>query len=283
MNQIGKLLLWPAVLGLGLSVQGVTQNDRYNTIVDRNVFQLTSPPPPPPPPAPENEALSRSIELSGISTVDGQKKAWFVIKPKAGAKDLPTYVSLGESQEAEFLRVVSISEATGEVNVLNSGNAMVLSFKNNGTKPVAGAPIAPVVPGAPAASVIAQPHGGGAIAGGLSSGAIAGTPGGVGAVPAYGGRPVTVAGGLVPPTAPGNIAQTTDSGLRSIPSRQLRLSPIAAPQAQPEQPPLDPIRQRQVMEIQQSVFEAAGEPLPPLPPLVTPGGRNIPAPPGLPR
>ena len=284
MNQFGKLLLLPAFLALGSNLHGVAPENRYNTIVGRNIFRLTSPPPPAPPPKVEDEALTRNIELSGISTVDGQKKAWFVIRPKTGSKDTPKYVSLAEQEEQEFLRVVAISEGQGEVNVLNSGNAMVLSFKNNGTKAVAGPPPAPAIPGlpgAPVASVIAQPQAGGAIAG-----AIAGALNPIGAAPAYSGRPVTVTGGVVPVATAiqGNTAQQIDSGFRSIPSRQLRLSPIGSTQApQQVEPPVDPVRQRQIMDAQQAVFNAAGESLPPLPPLITPGGRSIPVPPSLPQ
>ncbi|MEO6034681.1 MAG: hypothetical protein ABIQ35_05460, partial [Verrucomicrobiota bacterium] len=218
MNHLGKLLLLPAALGLVLSVRGVTPDNRYNTIVDRNVFRLTSPPPPAAPPKVEDEALSRNIELSGISIVDGQKKAWFVIKPKAGSKDLPKYVNLSEEEEQDFLRVVNISEADGEVKVKNSGNEMTLSFKKNGTTPTLGVPAVglPLVPPPRLGNTIAQPGGGSPIAG---------ATGGLGSpAPTYGGRAVTVAGG--PATGQMNSAAQAD-GLRSIPNRQLRTSPIA--------------------------------------------------------
>lgn len=283
MNQIGKLLLWPVVLGLGWSVQGVTPDNRYNTIVERNVFRLTSPPPPAPVPPPVDAALERNIELSGISTVDGQKKAWFVIKPKPGSKDLPKYVSLAEQEEQEFLRVVGISEAEGEVNVLNSGNSMVLSFKNNGTKAILGVPAAVPAPVAATGSVIAQPAG---------ASPIAGLPAGYGSAPARGGRQVTVAGGL-PATIQGNtvqgnnfqgnIGQPNDGGLRSIPNRQLRLSPIAGQQPGGNEIQVDPVTQRRLMETQKAVYEAAGEPLPPLPPMTPRNGGTPPAPPSLPQ
>lgn len=282
MNNIGKLLLIPAVLGLAASVQGVTPENRYNTIVDRNVFRLTTPPPPPAPPSTADDPLSRNIELSGISMVDGQKKAWFVIKPKPGSKDLPKYVSLSEDEEQEFLKVVNIKDAEGEVKVLNSGNSMVLSFKNNGTKAMPGSPllgvpaIAPNTAGA-ASSAIAQPHG---------ASPIAGAPPGYGSTPANGGRVVTVAGGA-PSVVQGSTAQQAEGGggLRSIPNRQLRLSPIAS-QIQPgvNEAPVDPVKQRQMMETQKAVFEAAGEHLPPLPPVTSSrNGGTPPAPPPLPQ
>src|SRR4051812_449753 len=120
MNQIGTKLLCLAILGLGLSSRAVTPDNRYDTIVDRNVFRLTSPPPPVV--APTNDpVLDRNIELSGISNINGHKKAWFIIKQaKPGPKDLPQYVSLGENERQDFLEVISISEEKGEVQIKNS-------------------------------------------------------------------------------------------------------------------------------------------------------------------
>ncbi len=256
MKQIGKTVLLLGALGLEFSIQAVVPDTRYNTIVERNIFRLTSPPPVVVPPAPD-PALDRSILLSGISNIDGRKKAWFVIQPKAGGKDLPLYVSLEENVRQDFLEVVSISEQEGEVKILNSGNPMTLSLKNNSPKAVAGA--APAAGAAPGAASFVPPP------------VIAGAPqtptANSYANPSYTGRPVTVAGGT--PSGAQGFGQPMESGLRNIPSRTVRLPSMGVnPQiAPPAEPPVDPVTQRFMMEAQQEHSRQTGTQLPPLPPL----------------
>ncbi len=248
MSPIGKNLLWLAVIGFAFTSQAITPDDRYNTIVERNIFRLTSPPVAPTIPT-NNEALDRTINLSGISLVDGEKKAWFIVQPKAGSKDLPLYFTLGEDQAQDFLKVVTISEEKGEVKIINAGNPMVLSFEKNTAKAVPGAaapapaPVAAVNTGVVAPQPPVIYNGGGANYGG-----------------SYGssGRPVTVTGGNASPV--GAIAQPSEGGLRTIPTRTLRMAPAAEAQ-------IDPVAQRALMEIQQAHAQQTGTPLPPLPPL----------------
>ena len=248
-----------ALLGVGFSGFAVVPDTHYNTIVDRNIFRLTSPPPPVfvPPPDP---ALDRSIELSGISNINGQKKAWFIVKAKAPGKDLPQYVSLGENERQEFLEVISITEQEGEVKVLNSGNSMILSLKNNSPKAVAGA--APAPGAVPGATSFAPP----AV---INSGLPAQPANPYGnSTPSYGGKPVTVTGGV--PTPAQGFGLQGESGLRTIPSRTVRLpslgvnSQAAAPAAEPA---VDAVTQRFMMEAQQEHARQTGGTLPPLPPL----------------
>ena len=246
MNRIGNLVLLPCALFVTVIAQAKTDDSRYEAIVDRNIFRLTSPPPPPAAPT-NTEALDRVIELSGITSISGKKKAWFIVKAK-GAKE-PEYINLGENERQGFLEVVNISEAEGEVKVVNSGNAMTLSFKNNAPKALptpAAPPVAPVaanLPGGTAApSRPASSYG--------STGS-----------PSRGGSSVTISGGS-PTPAYGQTAQANDSGLRTIPARTLRLSP----QQQQQQSVVDPQKQREMMEIQKAVYDAAGVPIPPLPP-----------------
>lgn len=248
-----KNLILAAILSFAFYGHAVTSDDRYGTIVERNVFRLTSPPPPAPPPT-NNEALDRNIELSGISTVNGRKKAFFVVKAK-NAKEGPQYVSLGENERKEFLEVVSISEPKGEVQVINSGNSMILSFTNNGVK---------VAPGSVPATTAMATSSTGIIPNHLNT-APGATPYNPAQPNVYGGRSVTVTGGN--PSA--MSGQTGDNGLRSIPSRSVRLSPIAnTGQPQPSsEPAVDPVTQRALMEIQAEHAKQTGQKLPPLPPL----------------
>lgn len=243
MNRTGKTLLLLATLGAGINVQA--EPARYETIVDRNIFRLTSPPPPPVV-TNVNEALEKNIELSGISNIGGKKKAWFIIKPKTGAKEAQ-YVNLSENERHEFLEVVSIAEAEGEVKVLSSGSSMVLSFKNNAPKVTPGT-AAPPVPIAGARPVTPQPIAPTSYASAAPSASYGG------------GSSVTVSGGA-PSTS--QFGQTAENGLRSIPTRQLRVAP------QPEAEAIHPQKQRELMEIQKAVYEAANVPLPPLPPTAT--------------
>ena len=254
MSPIGKNLLLLAVVGFAFTSQAVTPDDRYNTIVERNIFRLTSPPVAPTVPT-NNEALDRKIELSGFSLVNGEKKAWFIVQPKANSKDLPLYFTLGEDQAQDFIKVVSISDdfsqEKGEVKIINAGNPMVLSFKQNSPKAVPGA-------AAPAPAPVAAVN--------VNTGVVAPQPsviyngGGANYGGSYGssGRPVTVTGGSASPV--GAIAQPSEGGLRTIPTRTLRMAPAAEAQ-------IDPVAQRALMEIQQAHAQQTGTPLPPLPPL----------------
>jgi hypothetical protein len=241
MNLIGKTLLLLAVVGFGFSVHAITPDNRYETIIDRNIFRLNEPPQlTNSPTAPE---LDKNVELSGISNDAGEKKAWFVVKAaKPGPKDLPQYMSLAEGQKQEFLEVVSIFEDEGEVKILNSGNSMVLSLKNNSLKPMPVAPTVPV-PAVPTAT-IPKPQ------------PIVPT-----AAPSYAeGATATVTGGPPSPTAANPTAE--NGGLRSIPTRTLRLAPVAATEK-----PIDPLTQRVLMEVQQQQAVQGGQKLPPIPPL----------------
>lgn len=252
MNRIEKMLLVLAIVGLSCSVQAITADNRYDTIVDRNIFRL-NPPPPPPSTATNDPVLERKVDLSGISNVGGHKKAWFVVAPKAGSKDLPLYLNLSEGERQDFLEVVSIAEEEGEVKILNSGNSMVLSLKVNILKPQPVAPLSPI-PAAPpvvntgiptptpqpAAASYATPSYGNASSGGRGS--------------------VTVSGGT--PTVTAASGQTAESGLRTIPMRTLRLAP--QPAAVPEKP-VDPLTQRVLMEIDNKDLQRRGIPAPPLP------------------
>lgn len=254
MNRIETTLLVFAFIGLSCSARAITSANHYDTIIDRNIFRL-NPTPIATIPTNTDPVLDRKVDLSGISNIAGRKRAWFVVSPKAGSKDLPLYLNLSEGERQDFLEVVSITEEQGEVKVLNAGNSMVLSLKTNILKPqpVAPTPAAPVATpvvnaGIPA-PVVPQPS----------------TPSyGGETTTSYGGRgPVTVSGGT--PTvsvAGGQSAEGT--GLRTIPTRTLRLAPVAN-QPAANQPPVDPVTQRVMMEVDNKDMQRRGIPAPPLP------------------
>lgn len=261
MNRIEKMLMVAVLAGLSCSAYAVTAENRYETITDRNIFRLNPPPPPPAPSSKDESVLDRKVDLSGFSNVGGHKKAWFVVAPKPGSKEPPLYLSLSEGQRQDFLEVVSISEDEGEVKILNSGNAMVLSLKNNSLKPQAVAP-APPAPGAPpvahTVTPAPRPHSTPTSYGNTKNSYGNRSSYGNGS---YGRGGVTVSGGTPAPiTSAVNGQHTgTTSGLRTIPTRTLRVAP--------KQAPVDPLTQRVMMEVQQEQARQTGQMLPPLPPL----------------
>jgi hypothetical protein len=260
MNLTERTLLTLVFVGLSCNVHALTAENRYDTIVDRNIFRL-NPVPVVTPPTATDPVLDRKIDLSGISNEGGYKKAWFVVSPKAGSKDLPLYLNLAEGQRQDFLEVVSITQEEGEVKILNAGNSMVLSLKNNSLKAQPVAPMLPTPGATPVAHTvtpIATPQPASAAYGNSASYNRNGTA----SYNNRGGGGVTVSGGS-PVLTTGNGQPVESGGLRSIPTRTLRLAPVA------NQPtaPVDPLTQRVMMEVQQEQAKQTGQQLPPLPPL----------------
>ena len=254
MNRIGKMLLSLVALGLSYSVHALTSENRYETIIDRNIFRLVPMPPPEKPTNNVDSTLNREVKLTGISNIGGLKNAWFMIPAKPPSKDPPLYLNLSEGQQSDFLEVISISEEEGEVKILHTKNPMTLSLKNDSLKaaPVAAVPAVAVpvaanvvVPQPPTTSTSYSPP-----------------------APSYGTlRPATVAGGTTP-TFPTTTGQNADgSGMRTIPTRQLRLSPAPNQQATANEKPVDPLTQRAMMEVDHALKERQGLIPPPLPPL----------------
>lgn len=132
-----------AVLLFPLSIPAVSPENPYHTILDRNPFGLN-----PPPAVSTNTPVEppRNIKFNGITYVGGKRKAFFTI-PGKDPKDPLQYVTLGENESTDILEVTEIRKEVGEVDVVNSGIKMVLSFKNNGNKGMPGtSPIAAAAP-----------------------------------------------------------------------------------------------------------------------------------------
>jgi hypothetical protein len=122
----------------------------YQGVVDRNVFALK---PPPPPPDPESlKPPAPAFQLTGITTIFGNKRALLKAVPKAGKAGEPaakekSYM-LTEGQREDDVEVDHIDEVAGTVTVTYAGTVMTLDFTNNAAKLVAVAP-PPAPTGAP--------------------------------------------------------------------------------------------------------------------------------------
>ena len=195
----------------------VPSNPYRQTIVDRNVFGLKSPPPPPPLESPKPPPSK--LILVGIVNIFGTKKA--VIKsaepPKPAAPGQPPVAEdpyvLTENQSKQGIEVLEIDEKAGSVKVDNNGQPETLTFDK--TK----LPSGPAVP-APGVAPASAP--GGIPRPGFPAGfpMRAGMPGMPTAPGAMGGQGVGAAG--VPGTtgiAAGTGVAATDG---SIPTRPVR-------------------------------------------------------------
>ena len=232
-------------------------NRSYQTIVDRNPFNLKPPPPPAAATAPEAPPPPKvEILLTGYSTITKPKRAYLMSK-EANKKD--PYFSLAEGQAKDGIEVLEIDEKTKSVKIRNAGVENVLTFAKNGvTNP-------PAIIQPPPGMIPGQPGG-------------PGTPGQPQAFfPNYQNN--NVAPGANNPTGP----------VRSIPSRTLRtqpepqpnmsvgagVTPAIAPLGQPQgnAPSMSTEEQYLLLKAnevqQQKSFQKglAPAPFPPLPPL----------------
>jgi hypothetical protein len=107
-----------------------SDDNPYQSIVDRNVFGLHPPPPPPSnePPKPPIPA----INLTGITTILGKKMAFMTIQlpAKAGEqpKPGPTSFMLTEGERDGDVEVISIDEKAGTVKVSEFGTITNVTF-----------------------------------------------------------------------------------------------------------------------------------------------------------
>ena len=117
----------------------------YDSIVERNVFNLHAPPPAvdpktlvPPTPPPK-------LTLTGITTILG-KKVTFITMPAMKPGAPPESLALAEGQAQNEVEVKAIDEKAGVVKVVNHGDEQTLDFLHDGAK-TSGPPPAPI--GAP--------------------------------------------------------------------------------------------------------------------------------------
>ena len=164
----------------------------YQGIVDRNVFGLK--PPPPPPKTEPDKPPPPKITLNGITTIFGKPRAVMSVqmpaKPPEPSK--PQSFILAEGQRDGDLEVIEINEKLdgGTVKVRNFGTEQTVSMDKDGAK----------IPNTAAAPVPGMPP----------------NPGAYAPPPAF--NPVANPG-----------VNPTPGGLKTIPTRQIRLPTPGAP------------------------------------------------------
>ena len=249
----GKIAFCLAAFGCAIAARAVVNDgsNPYHPIVERNVFGLKDPPkieepgPPKPPPA--------NITLTGITDVLGRKLAlleWVEpVIPGQPANTKKNYSTLTEGQREGQIEVLEIDVKAGTVKVNNYGETKTLSFKDNGAK----LPATPFTPSP-----------------------VGGIPSPVASIPApLSPQPNTFASTT---TTIGTSAGATP-GVKTIPSRQLRLPASAQPQPaatastqQPQPPQLSTEEQLILLHVENAVHadEISKGKYPPLPPLPEP-------------
>jgi hypothetical protein len=190
-----KTVAWVAsglLLGAAVGAKAADATNPYQAIVDRNVFGLK--PPPPPPKTEPDKPPPPKITLNGITTIFGKPRAVMSVQLPARPPEpsKPQSFILAEGQRDGDLEVLEINEKLdgGTVKVSNSGTVQTLSMDKDGAK-IPNTAAAPV-PGAPP------------------------VPGAFPPPPVY--NPV------VNPSA-----NPAPSGMKTIPTRQLRLPTPGAP------------------------------------------------------
>ena len=223
--------------------------NRYEVIHVRNPFGLKDPPPvvttlPTNPVAPVN------VKFTGITSDLAGKKAWLMIPGQPGGKNPnPQYLSIPEHEKQGDIEVLEINEKESTVKILNAGALVELNFKDNGLP----TPASLMVPGTGL-----TPHG--------APGALPAP----GIVPPPGTPPPAVkTAGATTTTGAASDAMASRYGLRNIPARNLRTTPLEPSVQAAGVPPVDPAVQRVLMEAQKTQAEQQGQAFPPLPPMST--------------
>ena len=124
---------------------GADSANPYQGIVDRNVFGLK---PPPAPPRPEdNKPPPPKITLTGITTILGNKRALMNVAMPAKPPEPARQKSfiLAEGQRDGEIEVLEIDEKTGTIKVDDFGTVMTLNIDKDGPKLPAGAPAPPFI------------------------------------------------------------------------------------------------------------------------------------------
>lgn len=120
-----------------------TNEGPYSAIWLRNVFDL-KPVPPPATEDPKTNAPPPNVELTGITTILGNKRALFLVTEQVPGKPpgKPESYILTEGERQGILEVLEINVKAGTVKIKNEGNISTITFTTN--KTVLNAP-----PGAP--------------------------------------------------------------------------------------------------------------------------------------
>lgn len=247
----------------------------YQRIIDRNPFHLKDPANDPAANGPTNPPPQSNVKFTGIMRVNGITKACLAlvdptVKPPANPNRYYA-IAIGEMQEG--VKVLKIDAAKETVKVDGPTGVAVLTFKDNAFQAAGAPPPAPVAPGMPPGGIAKQPTVAGAgfpptpnpIA---NAGVVnQGLPANPGYAPGAANINFPANNAGMPASIP---AVDASSGLRTIPSRQMRTPGGAADGA------TTAIIQQATMMEQAARIRAAGCPPPPVPPL--PGFMVQPAP-----
>ena len=217
MRHAGRALILVAAAALfcgkasGLTPDGT--NSPYQAILVRNVFGLRPAPTAPPPEVKTPDAPK--ITPTGITTILGNKRALFKVqhpaRPPEPAKE-QSYI-LAEGQREGQIEVVAIDEKTGSIKFNNYGKEITLTLEKDGAKVPSTPPTAAPPPGSIPPPAIPNPN------------------------PAvnYGIQPAPAAGIPQPTPMQPSAAPGINTGLKTIPTRSLRLQ--NAPGVEPPPPP----------------------------------------------
>ncbi|MBI3417398.1 MAG: hypothetical protein HY043_19060 [Verrucomicrobia bacterium] len=200
----------------------VAQNP-YKVISARNGFDLKPPPPPPssdttPPPPPKSD-----LKFTGISKIGNVKRAHIASADPKKAGQL-TFFDIEEGASQDGIEVVEIDMATASVKIRNGGIESVLTFEKNAISPAKPGvvPLNPIppTPGQPVpGGTASQPNNGPVIVGARNN---PNTPS-----PTF-AQPVPTVNPGMPGAAVGS-STSGSTGLRSIPSRNVRTAPSNPP------------------------------------------------------
>jgi hypothetical protein len=126
-------------------------DNRYDSIVERNVFNLHAAPPPVNPADLIKKTPPPKITFTGITTILGKKLALLTF-PVSKPNTPPVSVMLAEGQAQDEIEVKSIDEKAGVVQIINHGEPQTLDFEHDapkGSGPMPGAAPAPTALPAP--------------------------------------------------------------------------------------------------------------------------------------
>jgi len=272
MDRIGKSLILAlgglVLTGMPGSVSGDTLENPYRVIAERNAFDLkpyVEPPEKKPPEAPVTD-----LKLSGFTKIGNIKRVLLVgMNPKDPGHLI--YYEIEERVSQDGIEVLEIDELNGRAKIRRGGGAeLELSYEKNGMSPTKVAAPGPPQPNpAPGAPGFGRPGTPGAANPPNSGPVIVGKNNPAASPSPYFQPAASSANFAVPGT--GNPVDASRSGLRQIPTRQVRT---------PTQPPNNLSAEEQVilMEAQRLKAERQGMVLPPtpgLPPVPSPGGAPV--------
>src|SRR6266404_578456 len=149
MKYSGKIAIGTlCTLAICTGALGVSADNVYRGIIDRNVFGLKSPPPPADPEA--NKPPPPKIIPTGITTILGGKRALFKVQmpahPPEPAKEQSFIMT--EGQREGQIEVLEIDEKAGSIKLNDYGTVVTLSLEKDGAKPQPGPPVGIPTPSA---------------------------------------------------------------------------------------------------------------------------------------